>query len=97
MTRLKLKRGALLLAAFAVSTVLLVKGLDFINTTASRSIRALGNTVTVDSSFDGSLHVVDGITSSAPDDLRFSVVSSGQPLSLLIDGLQFGHEIYIGN
>lgn len=97
MTRLKLKRGALLLAAFAISTVLLVKGLDFINTTASRSIRALGNTVTFDSSFDGSLHVVDGITPSAPDDLRFSIVSSGQPLALLIDGLQFGHEIYIGN
>jgi len=93
----KLKKGALLLAVFAVSTVLLVKGLDFFNTLVSKRIQAVDNIVTVDSSFDGSLHVIDGITSSAPDYLRVSIVSSGQPLSLLIDGLQFGHEIYIEN
>ncbi len=93
----KLKKGALLLAVFAVSTVLLVKGLDSINTAVSKRIQAADNTVIVDSTFDGSLHVVEGVTSSAPGILRFSIVSNGRPLSLLIDGLQFGHEIYIGD
>ncbi|MEA5048727.1 MAG: HAMP domain-containing sensor histidine kinase [Eubacteriales bacterium] len=90
-------KGALLVAVFAISTVLLVKGLNFFNTTQSKRIQAADNTVIVDSAFDGSLHIVEGITSSEPGILRFSIVSSGQPLSLLIDGLQFGHEIYIGN
>jgi len=91
----RFKKGAFLLAVFAVSTTILVSGLNFVNTAASRSVTAINGAVAVDSGFDGSLRIVRGITSSESDRLCFAVSSAGQPLSLLIDDLKFGHEIYI--
>lgn len=88
------RKAALLLLAFALATVLLVKGLDVLNEQTSRSVTAADGVVSVDSRFNGGLCVVEGVESAAGS-LRFSVASDGRALTLLIDGLKFGYRIEV--